>query len=125
MGSRQNPVKGLASIQDKLECAADCRWGGHAYVVLSATYLGNMKLLQHCATVCANPFRIQDAVGRNALHVAASCGHLDLIQWLVARKKVKVNVQDWESKWTALHRSMFYGQLGASALLIKVSFVTQ
>ena len=38
----------------------------------------------------------------------------------MGRKKTKVNVQDWESKWTALHRSVFFGQLGASVLLIKV-----
>jgi len=120
MGTRQDPAKGFSSTQGKLECTPDCQWAGHASVVLSASFLGNLKLLQHCATVCANPFQIQDRSGRNALHVAASCGHISLLKWLVGRKKAKMNVQDWESKWTALHRSVFYGQLGASVLLIKV-----
>lgn len=42
------------------------------------------------------------------------------MHWLVARKKVRVDVCDMESKWTALHRSAYYGQLGAAALLLKV-----
>ncbi len=121
MGSRHNPGKGVPSVQGKLECTSECRWAKHASVALSSTFLGNIKLLQHCATLCGNPFRIQDDIGRNVLHVAASCGHLELIYWLLARRKVKVNLQDWESKWTPLHRSVFYGQLGASALLMKVN----
>ena len=120
MASRHNPVKGVASYQDKLECTLECRAVGHANVVLCVASLGNIKLLQHCITVCGNPFRIQDSVGRNALHVAASCGHLQLVHWLVTRMKVKINVHDMESKWTALHRSVYFGHLGVAALLLKV-----
>lgn len=103
-----------------LDCTPECRASKHSLLVLSSAYLGNLKLLKHCDTVCANPLHIQDALGRNALHVAASRGHLHLVQWLVARKKVKVDVFDLESSWTALHRSTYYGQLGTAALLLKV-----
>lgn len=121
MTSKHNPLKGAVSYRDKLECTFECRSADHAIVVLCAAYLGNIKLLQHCVTVCANPFRIQDSVGRNVLHVAASCGHLQIVHWLLARMKVKVNICDLESNWTALHRSIYYGQLGVSALLLKVT----
>lgn len=103
-----------------LDCTTECRTKEHSLLVLSSAYLGNLKLLKHCATVCNNPIHIWDALGRNALHVAASKGYLQLVLWLVARKKVKVDVFDWESRWTALHRSCYYGQLGAAALLMKV-----
>lgn len=110
-----------AGANGALDCTAECRARDHALLVLSSAYLGNLKLLRHCASVCANPVHIRDELGRTALHVAASRGHLQLVQWLLARKKkVKVDVADWESKWTALHRSAYYGQMGTAALLLKV-----
>lgn len=115
-GGSRHPI----TANSVLDCTSECRAKDHALLVLSSAYLGNLKLLKHCATVCGNPLHIQDALGRNALHVAASKGHLQLVQWFVARRKVKVDVFDWESKWSALHRSVYYGQLGAASLLIKV-----
>ena len=115
--AQQSGVAGAGA----LDCTTECRVKEHALVVLCSAFLGNLKLLKHCASVCANPLHIQDSLGRNALHVAASKGHLQLVRWLVARRKVKVDVSDLESSWTALHRSAFYGQLGTVALLVKVS----
>lgn len=108
-----------AGLNDALDCTGDCRTKEHSSLVLSSAYLGNLKLLKHCASVCNNPLHIRDGLGRNALHVASSKGHLQLLLWLVAKKKVKVDVFDLESKWTALHRSAYYGQLGAMTLLMK------
>ena len=107
------------------DCTTECRASEHSLLVLSCAYLGNLKLLKHCATVCNNSHDIADAMGRNALHVAASKGYLNMMLWLLARKKVKVDVFDWESKWTALHRSTYYGQLGAGALLMKVQIFSR
>lgn len=103
-----------------LDCTVECRLEQHSETALCCAYLGNIKLLQHCSTTCGNPFSIIDGFGRNVLHVAASRGHLHLVQWLLARKKVQVNVSDWESRWSALHRSIFYGQLGVGVYLVKV-----
>lgn len=114
-----------SGVSDMLDCTTECRAKEHSLLVLSSAYLGNLKLLKHCATVCNNPLHILDALGRNALHVAASKGYLQLVLWLVARRKVKVDVFDWESKWTALHRSTYYGQLGAAALLMKVHNISR
>ena len=107
-------------LNGALDCTTECKAKEHALLVLSSAYLGNLRLLRHCASVCANPVHIRDAMGRNALHVAASQGHLNLVQWLIARKRTKVDVADAESNWTALHRSAYYGQLGAATLLLKV-----
>ena len=106
-----------------LDCTTECKLERHSETALSCAYLGNTKLLQHCSSVCSNPFHIADRFGRNVLHVAASRGHLHLVQWLLTRKKVPVNVVDWESKWSALHRSLFYGHLGVGAYLVKVHVV--
>ena len=108
------------SQSDTLDCTSDCSSESHAVLILSVAHLGNVRLLQHCSTLCANYLRIRDSLGRSALHVAASRGHLKLVRWLL-EKKVSPNQTDLESRWSALHRSIFYGQLGAAALLVRVS----
>ena len=119
--AKRSSVKSQLEVNSLLDCTKACSSKQHAEIILSTAYLGNLKLLQHCDTVCGNYLRIRDSFGRNALHVAASKGHSRLVEWLLNKKKVKVNLTDLESKWSALHRSMFYGQLGISAQLVKVS----
>ena len=116
-GDQTHHLHGSAAA---LDCTTECRLEKHAETVLCCAYLGNIKLLQHCQSVCGNPFAITDGFGRNVLHVAASRGHLHLVHWLLTRKKVAVNVADWESRWSALHRSLFYGHLGVGVYLVKV-----
>lgn len=121
--AKRSSSKSQLDVNSVLDCTKACSLEQHAAIILSTAYLGNLKLLQHCNTVCGNYLRIRDSFGRNALHVAASKGHSRLVEWLLNKKKVKVNLADLESKWSALHRSMFYGQLGISAQLVKVSTV--
>ncbi len=102
-----------------VDCTRDCSYEAHASLVLGVAYLGNLKLLQHCSCLCGNYLHIRDSLGRTALHVAASKGHLQLVQWLLDNK-VQLHTSDLESRWTALHRSVYYGQLGTAALLVKV-----
>ncbi|XP_064404443.1 inhibitor of Bruton tyrosine kinase-like isoform X2 [Halichondria panicea] len=101
-----------------VDCTRDCSYEAHASLVLGVAYLGNLKLLQHCSCLCGNYLHIRDSLGRTALHVAASKGHLQLVQWLLDNK-VQLHTSDLESRWTALHRSVYYGQLGTAALLVK------
>ena len=103
-----------------LDCTSQCSLKKHADIVLSCVALGNLKLLQHCKSICRNPFQIVDHVGRNALLVAASKGHLHIVAWLLAKKRVSINLADFESRWSALHRSIFYGHLGVALHLSKV-----
>ena len=63
-------------------------------------------------------YLLRDATGRNVLHVAASCGHLDLVVWLLKKKgRIKVDLTDLESRWTALHRTAYLGYAGILAVL--------
>jgi len=117
MAKRISKVKAVPLY---LECTSECCLKEHANVVLSCVALGNLKLFQHCRSVCGNPFRIVDEFGRNALHVAASKGHLHIVAWLLERKKVNFDLGDFESRWSALHRSIYYGHLGVALYLIKV-----
>jgi hypothetical protein len=55
------------------------------------------------------------------LHLAASCGQGAVVRWLVRRADAGIAVRDIESGYTALHRSIFYGQIHVAADLIKVS----
>ena len=70
-----------------------------------------------------------DAYGRNVLHLAASCGREDVLEWLLnscnevnnSRQLAQtINQPDRESAWTPLHRGFFYGHLEAARTLIKV-----
>ena len=114
-GSKQCPHS-----DPELDCTAECTFPPHAATVLTSVALGNLRLLKHCGTVCGNAWKIVDGFGRTPLHVAASCGHLDLVEWLVVRKKVAVDTMDGESGWSALHRSVYFGELGTAVQLVKV-----
>ena len=105
-----------------MECTPECASPAHAGVILTSVALGNLRLLQHCYNLCSNAWRISDGFGRSPLHVAASRGHTHITEWLVARKKVAVDTVDKESGWSALHRSVYFGELGTAVSLVKVSF---
>ena len=105
----------------QLDCTADCSFAQHASLVLSCVATGNLRLVQHCSSVCGNACNISDAFGRNALHVAASRGLLAVLEWLLLRRRVAVDGVDHESRWSALHRAVYSGQLGAAVFLAKVT----
>lgn len=105
-----------------MECTPECASPTHAGVILTSVALGNLRLLQHCSNLCSNAWRISDGFGRSPLHVAASRGHTHITEWLIARKKVAVDTVDKESGWSALHRSVYFGELGTAVSLVKVSF---
>ena len=120
MASRRSSYRANDPQSNALDCTVECSLKQHSDVALSSAFLGNIKLLQHCTSVCANPFRIVDSLGRNVLHVASSMGHLKMVRWLLVKKKVKIDVTDFESNWSALHRSIYSGHLGVGTYLVKV-----
>lgn len=44
-------------------------------------------LVQYLADVCEVNLEAEDARGSTPLHIAASCGHLTLVEYLVRTKK--------------------------------------
>ena len=104
-----------------MDCTPNCRLASHADVVLSAVTREELNVIKCFVNYfCRNGARVLDSFGRNALHVAASCGKKDVVQWLLEEGKLGIEDKDSESGWTALHRSCYYGHLSCAVLLIQV-----
>ncbi|XP_073702952.1 inhibitor of Bruton tyrosine kinase isoform X2 [Garra rufa] len=102
------------------DCTAKCRSVRHAEEVIAALTSGSEGCLRGFLSVhCHNAATLRDEFGRTALHLAASLGKRDLLQWLLDSKHADILAKDKESGWTALHRSAFYGQIHCLMGLIK------
>ncbi|KAK6170183.1 hypothetical protein SNE40_018638 [Patella caerulea] len=101
------------------ECGPKCRSHQHALYINSAIIKGGIKEFKAYSSLCANATNVNDKFGRNVLHMAASCGRIDIIEYLLEEKHYNLKAKDYESGWTALHRSLFYGQIAAARLLIQ------
>ena len=67
-----------------MECTPKCRLTKHADLVLSAiTKEDAASIRAILPRICSNFARVSDQFGRNALHLAASCGKGDILEWLV------------------------------------------
>lgn len=102
------------------ECGPKCRSKLHNLEVNSVVTKGSLLDLQAYSRLCHTWAQHNDTAGRSALHVAASCGKLDMVEWLVTERHQDPSQKDKESGWTALHRALFYGQLATARLLVQV-----
>jgi hypothetical protein len=102
------------------ECGPKCRSKQHTLEVNSVVTKGTLLDLQAYSALCHTWAQHTDTAGRSTLHVAASCGKMDIVDWLVHEKHQDLSLKDKESGWTALHRALFYGQLSVARLLIQV-----
>lgn len=103
-----------------LECGPKCRSRNHSYEFVAAITKCNLKEIQAYSRLCYTSGQHNDMFGRSALHMAASCGKVDIVEWLLEEKGGDLTQKDAESGWTALHRAMFYGQLAVARLLTQV-----
>uniref|UniRef100_A0A8V5H903 Inhibitor of Bruton tyrosine kinase n=1 Tax=Melopsittacus undulatus TaxID=13146 RepID=A0A8V5H903_MELUD len=102
------------------ECTSKCRSLQHALDVISVVTRGSEgQIKAFLSSYCYNAATIKDAFGRNALHLASSCGKKGVLDWLAETKGVDLSVKDKESGWTALHRSIFYGYIDCVLSLLK------
>uniref|UniRef100_A0A671PNE5 Inhibitor of Bruton tyrosine kinase-like n=1 Tax=Sinocyclocheilus anshuiensis TaxID=1608454 RepID=A0A671PNE5_9TELE len=110
----------ISSGYYSLNCTPKCRSVRHAEEVIAALTSGSEGSLQGFLSVhCHNAATLRDEFGRTALHLVASLGKCDLLQWLLDSKHADMLAKDKESGWTALHRSAFYGQIHCLMGLIK------
>ncbi|XP_017656171.1 inhibitor of Bruton tyrosine kinase isoform X2 [Nannospalax galili] len=101
------------------DCTPKCRSLQHAADVLSVVTKGSEKQIKtFLASHCYSAATVKDAFGRNAVHLASSCGKKGVLDWLLERG-VDPLVKDKESGWTALHRSIFYGHIDCLWSLLK------
>ncbi|GFO24307.1 inhibitor of bruton agammaglobulinemia tyrosine kinase [Plakobranchus ocellatus] len=103
------------------ECGVKCRSRRHVGEITSLLTSPSCKLQQFQAysALCNAWYRLADQHGRTALHLAASCGHPDIVQWLLEEGLCDQGVKDSESGHTALHRALFYGHLSCARLLMQ------
>uniref|UniRef100_A0A2C9LAN8 BTB domain-containing protein n=1 Tax=Biomphalaria glabrata TaxID=6526 RepID=A0A2C9LAN8_BIOGL len=85
--------------------------------IITVLVRAGIRECQSYSSLCHSWMRQVDVFGRTTLHLAASFGKLDMLEWILEEKKVDLNQKDFESAWTALHRSLFYGQLNCARLL--------
>uniref|UniRef100_T1J4N7 BTB domain-containing protein n=1 Tax=Strigamia maritima TaxID=126957 RepID=T1J4N7_STRMM len=106
-------------VSSETECLSKCRSLVHGTKIVSAlTRRHGIELLAYIRYICSNYAHVSDKLGRNALHMAASCGQKKVLEWLLERDHCDPNVKDLESGWTPLHRSLYYGQLTTAKILI-------
>lgn len=107
-----------------MDCSPRCRKAKHDDLNFSAVInVGQedaAKVQAILPRLCPNFARVADQCGRNALHLAASSGKCDILEWLVREQAADLNSKDEESGWTSLHRSVFYGYLDCAVKLIQV-----
>lgn len=111
----------LMTTNTTFDCNPGCRSRQHATQLISAITKGSDLQARLFISRCHSADSITDEFGRNLLHVAASCGRDDVVEWLIGQLGASVVALDYESGWTALHRALFYGQLSTARLLIGVN----
>lgn len=103
-----------------MECGLKCKSKRHALEVNAAVTKGLLEEIQAYCKLCYASTQMTDIYGRTTLHVAASCGKCDVVEWLMTDRNADATLKDVESGWTALHRAAFYGQMAAFRLLVQV-----
>ncbi|KAG8444841.1 hypothetical protein GDO86_009844 [Hymenochirus boettgeri] len=102
------------------ECTTRCHSLQHALDVISVVTRGSeLQIKVFLSSYCCNAATLKDVFGRNAVHIAASCGKKGVLDWLAKVKGVDLSIKDKESGWTALHRSIFYGHIDCASSLLK------
>ncbi|CAG0912732.1 unnamed protein product [Notodromas monacha] len=103
------------------DCRDICKSRQHGAWCTAAVIRGNDSEIQAALpATCRNFVNVWDYGGRNVLHVAASCGRRKIVSWLARLRGARTNVKDLESGYTALHRSVFYGQINCAVELLKL-----
>lgn len=105
------------------DCTERCKSNEHGSCITSAITkrsITDKQLASFIKSVCNNFTQVLDYEGRNALHMASACGRKELCQWLVRCAQADINAKDTECGFTALHRSIFYGNLHVAVALMKL-----
>ncbi|XP_022116744.2 inhibitor of Bruton tyrosine kinase [Pieris rapae] len=106
------------------DCTIKCKSRSHGQIITSAITkrsTNDISLASFIRATCSNFTKAFDFEGRTALHMAASRGRNNLMQWLINHSsEAFVNAKDRESGYTPLHRSIFYGQVHTAVALMKI-----
>ena len=106
---------------DLRACGPKCRSREHANELtglLSRT--SDESVLLSGMWQCCQCHKVQDAVGRYLLHVAAMYGRRRVCEWLVRLRRADVNVRTQENGWTPAHCALFYGHIDVLVALVRL-----
>lgn len=115
----------MSLIPEDRECSENCKSIQHGDTICAALTkrcVSESDLCSYINYICTCCESVRDSSGRTALHVAASCGKVDIIKWLLNCRHCNINVKDLESNYTALHRSVFYGKINAAVCLMTLGW---
>ncbi|CAG9821108.1 unnamed protein product [Phaedon cochleariae] len=117
----------MNSSEHRPDCTNQCKSVQHGEIItaaISKRSISDYDLCSFLNFLCSRCESVVDSVGRTALQVAASCGRLELVKWLIHSRHADINLKDRESGYTALHRSIFYGKMDVAVELIKLGAST-
>ncbi len=114
-----------SQMQCNPDCTASCQSTVHGCTTVKAVLAEAPEeaIAAFLVWLCRNFAKATDHFGRTALHFAASCGKVKLVEWLLLHGHADPNVRDLESGWTPLHRSIYYGHFNVAAALMKVGLL--
>lgn len=100
------------------DCTRKCRLPDHSNAINSAITKRSISekfVIRYITKLCRAYTEISDDLGRTALHLAASTNKYEIAEYLL---KGKINLLQKDNEGlTALHRAMFYGNIGLIVLL--------
>lgn len=108
------------SCKDCTESCVSRQHGDELGAVVTLREPTDQEIASYLSISCGNVGCLIDNSGRTILHMVASLGRRELAQWLIHKCEANINAQDVESGYTALHRSIFYGQLNVAVMLVQV-----
>ncbi|CAH1965417.1 unnamed protein product [Acanthoscelides obtectus] len=113
----------MTNVSSEQECTNQCRSSQHGDIITAAITkrgISDSDLCSFLAYTCCRCESVVDSDGRTALQVAASCGRLGIVRWLVKCRHAEIIPRDIESGYTPLHRSIFYGKINVAIELMKL-----
>lgn len=60
----------------------------------------------------------RDVLGRTIVHIICILGRFDLLKYLLQNNNLNIFITDYESGWTGLHHSIFYGKVSCARVLL-------
>ncbi|KAF5293017.1 hypothetical protein FQA39_LY13786 [Lamprigera yunnana] len=111
-----------ANLEER-DCTHLCKSVEHGNIVcatITKRQVSDSDMCAYIQSLCGCCQDVKDNIGRTALHIAASCGRIHVIQWLIKCKQANINIRDLESGYTPLHRSIFYGKINAFIYLTRL-----